>query len=133
MVDSPTGSRGGGVTVTRLKRCLGRLCRTDSGRGTQFHIGTTPFSLTSERAPGPAASIMRSRMRAHELTTSRREGVRTAGPRALRGAPARLDSRGAAPPLSCDLFRSAGIVPGPVGAIEPRTGVDLSRRSPPHG
>jgi hypothetical protein len=71
-------------------------------------------------------------MRAHELTTARREGARTAGPRALTGAPARLDSQGAVPPLSCDLFRSAGIAPASArGMIEPRADADLSRRSAP--
>ncbi|MFZ1867626.1 MAG: hypothetical protein WAU49_03960 [Steroidobacteraceae bacterium] len=71
-------------------------------------------------------------MHAHELTTVRQEGVR--GPRALMGAPTRLDSRGASPPLSCDLFRSAGIVPTPVsGANVPHATVDLSPSLPPRG
>ena len=71
-------------------------------------------------------------MQVHELTTVRQEGVR--GPRALTGAPTRLDSRGASLPLSCELFRSAGIVPAPAaGASVPRAPVDLSRRLPPRG
>ena len=76
-------------------------------------------------------------MQVHELTTVRQEGVR--GPRALTGAPTRLDSRGVSPPLSCELFRSAGIVPAPVtGGSEPRAPIDpspveLSRRLPPRG
>ena len=77
---------------------------------------------------------MPSRMQAHELTTARREGARDAGPRALTGAPARLDSGRAAPPLSCELFRSAGIVPAPEdGASASRAGVDLSRWFPARG
>jgi hypothetical protein len=71
-------------------------------------------------------------MQVHELTTVRQEGVR--GPRALTGAPTRLDSRGASPPLSCELFRSAGIVPAPMTeAGAPITPVDLSPRFPPRG
>jgi hypothetical protein len=86
------------------------------------------------RSHGATASMIPTRMRAHELTTAGHDGVRTAGPRALTGAPARLDSRGAAPPLSCDLFRSAGIVPVRMGGLlEPRTAVDLSQRSPRRG
>ncbi|MDE2447911.1 MAG: hypothetical protein KGO22_03000 [Gammaproteobacteria bacterium] len=60
---------------------------------------------------------MRSRMQAHELTIARREAVRGAGPRALTGVPTRLDSRAAARPLFCDLFRSAGIVPASAGTL----------------
>jgi hypothetical protein len=71
-------------------------------------------------------------MQVHELTTVRQEGVR--GPRALKGAPTRLDSRGASPPLSCELFRSAGIVPTPMTAESaPATPLDLSPRLPPRG
>ncbi len=69
-------------------------------------------------------------MQVHELTTVRQQGVR--GPRALMGAPTRLDSRGASPPLSCELFRSAGIVPVADADVSPAA-VDLSRRLPPRG
>jgi hypothetical protein len=67
-------------------------------------------------------------MQVHELTTVRQQGVR--GPRALTGAPTRLDSRGASPPLSCELFRSAGIVPVANADASPGA-VDLSRLLPP--
>lgn len=70
-------------------------------------------------------------MQVHELTTVRQEGGR--GPRALTGAPTRLDSRGASLPLSCELFRSAGIVPEPVVAGVPLSPVGLSPRLPPRG
>jgi len=71
-------------------------------------------------------------MQVHELTTVRQEGVRK--PRALQGAPTRLDARGASPPLSCDLFRSAGVVPTPMTAESaPLAPADLSLRLPPRG
>ncbi|HUA27004.1 MAG TPA: hypothetical protein VMA54_22930 [Steroidobacteraceae bacterium] len=71
-------------------------------------------------------------MQVHELTTVRQEGVR--GPRALKGVPTRLDFRGASPPLSCELFRSAGIVPTPMPEEGvPLAPVDLSPRPPPRG
>jgi hypothetical protein len=71
-------------------------------------------------------------MQVHELTTVRQQGGR--GPRALMGTPTRLDSRGASPPLSCELFRSAGIVPVPVTeASVPGAVADISRNLPPRG
>jgi hypothetical protein len=72
-------------------------------------------------------------MQALQLTTARREAVRSVGPGALLGAPTRLDARRSAPPLSCDLFRSAGIVPAAAGGAPTRAGGDLSRGSPPRG
>ncbi|HEY7890147.1 MAG TPA: hypothetical protein VIC29_18145 [Steroidobacteraceae bacterium] len=75
---------------------------------------------------------MPTRMQARELMTVRREGSRDAGPPALTGAPVRLDSGRAAPPLSCELFRSAGIVSAPLGDGSVAR-VDLSRRVPPRG
>jgi hypothetical protein len=73
-------------------------------------------------------------MRAHELTTGRRAEVRGAGFRSLTGAQARLDSRRAAALLSCDLFRSAGIVPAAgVDVSAPRAAGDLSPGPPPRG
>src|SRR6185437_4674627 len=61
---------------------------TDSGHGMQFRL-PAPAGSRAGLSPAAPASIMRRRMRAHELTTARREGVRNPGPRALTGAPAR--------------------------------------------
>jgi hypothetical protein len=60
-------------------------------------------------------------------------GSQGAGPRALTGAPTRLDSSRAASLLSCGLFRSAGIVPPPAAAPATPAGVALSPRSLPRG
>jgi hypothetical protein len=117
MGDHPIGSRG-------RSRGAGAAARLGASEGT-----LRPPRHCEYDAPHP---ILRSRMQVHELTTVRQQGVR--GPRALTGAPTRLDSRGASLPLSCDLFRSAGIVPVAVGgASGPGAAVDLSRRLPPRG
>jgi hypothetical protein len=132
MVDHPMGSRGRSRGADAAVRAAAGRAGWIGPRG-DGAVASAPRSLRVSSA----ATILRSRMQVHELTTVRQEGVR--GPRALKRAPTRLDFRGASPPLSCELFRSAGIVPTPMtggsAAVTPvdLDPVDLSRRLPARG
>jgi hypothetical protein len=138
MVDSPTCSRGVTGAQFEMRMNIARGARHPAGF-TSREAGEPEAMSRPHRRERPATVVScagptrRSRMQAHQLTTTaQREIVRGAGLRPLSDIPTGLDSRRAAPPLSCDLFRSAGIVPtalGDAGSAPPEA--DLSRRSPP--